>query len=230
MMGGAWCASTRARTTRHILPRRGTTMNKLTKAAIATAVGAALLIGGTGTFAYWNAQTGVAGGNIVAGQLSIADVAPTAGAWTVQKNGTGTATAVTLSSFRASPGDVLTYTKNVTVTATGDNLTATLSLAANSITANSTSVPADVALAGYLTKTATIAITSALPSTITVGAGNTYVLTPGTTGIVAQPLTVSAVITFPKNVNPGTTNGTQENPSMTGSVNLTGLAINLNQS
>jgi alternate signal-mediated exported protein len=229
MMGGAWCASTRARTTRQTLPRRGTTMNKLTKAAIATAIGAALLVGGTGTFAYWNAQTGVAGGTIVAGQLSIADVAPTAGAWTVQKNGTGTATAVTLSSFRASPGDVLTYTKNVTVTATGDNLTATLALAANSITASSAG-SADVALAGYLTKTATISITTPLPSTITAGAGNTYVLAPGSTGIIAQPLTVQAVITFPKNTNPGTTNGTQENPSMTGSVSLTGLAINLNQS
>ena len=47
-------------------------MNKLTKGAIATAAGIALLLGGAGTFALWNGQTTIAGGTISTGTLAIA--------------------------------------------------------------------------------------------------------------------------------------------------------------
>jgi alternate signal-mediated exported protein len=202
-------------------------MNKLVKGAVATAAGVALLMGGAGTFAYWNASTGITGGTIVAGQLTVADATPSDGVWTVKKNGTGTAVVVALSSYKASPGDVLTYTKSVKVTATGDNLTAALSLAPGSISA-STGGAADLALASYLTKTAAISIVTP-PATI-VPAGSGYTLTPGTIGITNQNVTIAVVITFPKNVAPGTTNGTLENATMTGSVNLSALAVNLDQS
>ncbi|MCU1598916.1 MAG: hypothetical protein QOK08_262 [Actinomycetota bacterium] len=206
-------------------------MNKLVKGAVATAAGVALLMGGAGTFAYWNASTGITGGTIVAGQLTVADATPSNGVWTVQTNGTGTGVVVALSSYKASPGDVLTYTKSVKITATGDNLTAKLSLAPGSIAGSTLSTP-DVSLASYLGKTATINIVSP-PTTIVAGAGadaGKYLVTPGTTGIINQNVTVAVVITFPKNVNPGTTNGTLENSTMTGSVNLSALAVNLDQS
>jgi alternate signal-mediated exported protein len=206
-------------------------MNKLVKGAVATAAGVALLMGGAGTFAYWNASTGITGGTIVAGQLTVADATPSDGVWTVQKNGTGTAAVVSLSSYKASPGDVITYTKSVKITATGDNLTAKLSLAPGSIAGTTISTP-DTSLASYLTKTATINIVSP-PATIVAGTGadlGKYLLTPGTTGIVNQSVTVAVVITFPKNVAAGTTNGTVENATMTGSVNLSALAVNLDQS
>ena len=110
-------------------------MNKLLKGAIAGAVGIALLTGGAGTFALWNSSTAVSGGTIVAGNLLVAD-SGTAGSWSVNGH------AVTLSSFKAAPGDTLTFTKTVNVTATGDNLVATLGLGAASITPSSTA-PAD---------------------------------------------------------------------------------------
>jgi alternate signal-mediated exported protein len=206
-------------------------MNKLVKGAVATAAGVALLMGGAGTFAYWNASTGITGGTIVAGQLTVAPTSPADGAWTVKKNGSGTATGVTLSSFKASPGDVLTYTQSVKINATGDNLTAKLSLASGSI-AGTTAGTADSALASYLTKTAAVSIAT-LPSTITAGTPTgTYVLTPGTTGIVNQAVTVTVTITFPKQALAGSdpANTTVENATMLGSVNLSGLAVNLDQS
>jgi alternate signal-mediated exported protein len=203
-------------------------MNKLVKGAVATAAGVALLMGGAGTFAYWNASTGVTGGTIVAGQLTVVDGTPTDGVWTVQKNGAGTGATVSLSTYKATPGDVLTYTKTVKITATGDNLTAALSLAPGSIAATTAGTTADVSLASYLTKTASISIVSP-PSTIVAVSGG-YTLTPGTTGITNQPVTIAVVITFPKNSAPGTTNGTVENLTMNGSVKLSALAVNLDQS
>jgi alternate signal-mediated exported protein len=206
-------------------------MNKLVKGAVATAAGVALLMGGAGTFAYWNASTGITGGTIVAGQLTVADATPSDGVWTVQKNGSGTAAVISLASYKASPGDAITYTKSVKVTAIGDNLTAKLSLAPGSIAGSTVSTP-DTNLASYLTKTASINIVTP-PATIVAGSGvdlGKYILTPGTAGINNQSVTVAVVITFPKNVNPGTTNGTVENSTMTGSVNLSALAVNLDQS
>ena len=46
-------------------------MNKLTKGAIATAAGIALLMGGAGTFALWNDSVGVNGGTVQTGTLDI---------------------------------------------------------------------------------------------------------------------------------------------------------------
>jgi len=196
-------------------------MNKLVKAAIATGVGAALLMGGAGTFAYWNDSVGVSGANITAGTLTVADTG-TAGSWTVQKNGTGTAAAVAdIAAFRVSPGDKLTYTKTVKVTAIGDNLVATLSLGEGSI-AGATSTTANSALAGYLTKTAQI---SATGTGVTAGGvAGTYTFTPGSAGITDQVVTVSVVINFPKSATAGL-----ENDARSGIVTLSGLTVKIDQ-
>lgn len=186
-------------------------MNKLLKGAVAGAAGVALLLGGAGTFALWNSSASVAGGNIVAGNLAVADSA-TAGVW--KANGQ----VVTLSSFKAVPGDVLTYTKPVSVTATGDNLVATLGLSPAAITGTTASA-ADTALAAYLTKTA--AITATGPGIA--ASGSDYIITAGTAG-VTQDVTVTATITFPKSPTAGTENNTK-----LGSVNLNNLAVTLTQ-
>lgn len=197
-------------------------MNKLVKGAIAIAAGAALLTGGAGTFAYWNDSVGVSGGTITAGNLDVADGTPAAGAWTVQKDGTGTAVSVPdISAFVTSPGDKFTYTKNITVTATGNNLVATLALAPGSITAP-TSTTANNFLVGYLTKQASIAITG---TGITAGSvAGTYTVTAGAAGVSARAAVVTVVIEFPKSGTAGF-----ENAGMLGTVNLSGLSVTLNQ-
>ncbi|MCU1558721.1 MAG: hypothetical protein JWN09_2716 [Microbacteriaceae bacterium] len=189
-------------------------MNKLIKGAIAGAAGVALLLGGAGTFALWNSSASVAGGTIVAGNLLVADPG-TAGVWTVN----GGATAITLSSYRVVPGDVLKYTKTVNVTASGDNLVATLGLGTASITPTAAGNAADVALAAYLNANAVLAASG---SSIT-GTGP-YTVTAGTAGIVAQPVVVTATITFPKSATAGI-----ENAAKTGSVSLANLTVTLNQ-
>lgn len=187
-------------------------MNKLLKGAIAGAAGVALLLGGAGTFALWNSSTSVAGGNIVAGNLLVAD-SGTAGTWTA--NGT----AITLASFKAVPGDVLKFTKIVNVTASGNNLVASLGLGTASITGATSSGP-DTALATFLTTNTVLAATG----TAITGAGPLYTVTPGAAGIVASPVTVTVTIPFPKSGTAGA-----ENDARLGSVNLSNLTVTLTQ-
>ncbi|GAB2449954.1 alternate signal-mediated exported protein [Conyzicola lurida] len=198
-------------------------MNKLVKGAVATAVGAALLMGGAGTFAYWNDSVGITGGTIVAGNLSVVDATPSDGVWTVQKDGTGTATTVpAIASFVASPGDRFTYTKTVKINATGNNLVATLALTPGSIAAVTPATAANTALASYLTSTASI---SATGTGISAGSvAGTYNVTAGAAGVTSRDVTLTVVINFPKSTTAGFENNTK-----LGSVNLSGLAVTLNQ-
>ena len=94
-------------------------MNKFTKGAIATGAGIVLLLGGAGTFAYWNDSADIAAGDIESGTLSL-----TAGAngWEDQDGDT----IADINSFLIVPGDVLTFTGAYTIDATGNNLLATL--------------------------------------------------------------------------------------------------------
>jgi alternate signal-mediated exported protein len=90
-------------------------MNKLVKGSIAGAAGIALLLGGAGSLAYWNAETTFSAADITAGTLTIAN------------NGSATTThaaggAVSL----IVPGDVVNVSQPVTIGATGDNLKAAL--------------------------------------------------------------------------------------------------------
>lgn len=190
-------------------------MNKLGKAAIASGIGVALLLGGAGTLATWNSSAPIDGGTIVAGNLLVADGG--AGVWTAN----GDATPIDLASYTVVPGDVLTYTKAMDITATGNNLVATLGLGAGSISGTTASA-ADQALAGYLTKTATIDATG--PGIATTGGVTT--VTAGTAG-VNQTVTVTVTVTFPKSVTVG---DATEDATKTGSVNLSGLAVTLTQS
>ena len=223
-------------------------MNKLVKGAVATAAGVALLMGGAGTFAYWNDSVGVSGATITAGNLKVAD-SGTAGTWTVLKNGSlgtgaigtvgASAVAVSdISTFVASPGDTLTYTKTVRITASGNNLTAKLAISDASILPVTEQTPgANRALADYLTKTASITATGTGISTK--ASDGTYTITPSAGPITASTVTVTVVINFPKDSKTftGVTSGankdsdavTRENALKLGSVDLSGLTVTLSQ-
>ncbi|MEE1621900.1 alternate-type signal peptide domain-containing protein [Zafaria sp. J156] len=93
-------------------------MNKMTKGALATGLGVALLIGGGGTLAVWNQAVEAPAGTVAAGDLEL-----TAG------QGTWTDAAgkpVSLGTYKVVPGDRLTFTQPLTVKLVGDKMRAEL--------------------------------------------------------------------------------------------------------
>ena len=89
----------------------------LIKGSAAIALGAALLLGGGGTLANWNASATTAPGTIVAGDLNVENT--TAGVWK-DRNGV----VVTIGSYKVVPGDKLTFTQDLTVTLKGNKMAA----------------------------------------------------------------------------------------------------------
>jgi alternate signal-mediated exported protein len=187
-------------------------MNKLVKGAIASAAGVALLLGGAGTFALWNSSVGVLGGAISAGNLVVSDT-NVAGVWKLGNN------VISLLTYKASPGDVLTYTKTENILATGSDLSATLSLGLGSIAPAVSTTAADIALASYLTTTSVVSASG----TGIVASGNNYTITAGTAGVTSV-VTVTATITFPKDLLSNV-----ENSMKLGNVNFANLAVVLTQ-
>lgn len=187
-------------------------MNKIAKASLAATAGVVLLLGGAGTFATWNSSAPVEGAGIVAGNLVVED-SGAAGTWTAG------GAPISIDDYRVVPGDVLTYTKTMTVGAEGDRLSATLALSEAAITPVDPENPADVALADHLTESAVLTASGA---GIT-GTGPTFTVAPGT-GVVAQDVTVTVTIAFPA----GDTAGT-DNAAMNGAVSLADLTVSLTQ-
>ena len=200
-------------------------MNKLTKAAIAGGVGIALLLGGAGTLATWNSSNTISGGTIVAGNLLVGT--PATGSWSVSHT-TGILTTITPlsltngtftvtnggSAYTASPGDQLTYKTTVPLTVTGTNLSATLALTQQAITATSTAT-ADTQLAADLAKSANVAMVTGTGIT---SAGSPAVYT--ISGAAVSPVvTLTATMTFPSTAN----------DAMMGSVSFAGWALALTQ-
>jgi len=95
-------------------------MNKMTKGALATGLGAALLIGGGGTLAVWNTTAEKQAGSIATGDLQLT---ANQGTWTNSKG-----TTVDLATYKAVPGDKLTFTQPVTVALDGDLMKAHLTV------------------------------------------------------------------------------------------------------
>jgi alternate signal-mediated exported protein len=102
-------------------------MNKLVKGSIAGAAGIALLLGGAGTFALWNANAEVAAGSIQAGTL------------TLKSNDDGGWTNDIVAWV---PVDRDTYTETFVINAVGDHIAAELSAELN-LPANAFGVTAD---------------------------------------------------------------------------------------
>lgn len=99
-------------------------MNKMTKGALSIGVGAALLLGGGGTLAVWNAEATVAPGTIAAGDLNIT---AGAGTWT---NAAGKT--IDINNYKVVPGDVLTFTQALDMTLVGDQMKAKLEFVTDS--------------------------------------------------------------------------------------------------
>ncbi|MFL4472965.1 alternate-type signal peptide domain-containing protein [Paeniglutamicibacter sp. MACA_103] len=95
-------------------------MNKMAKGTLAIGLGVALLLGGGGTLAVWNASVDTPAGTIASGDLQLT---AGAGTWT---NGAGTA--IQLDSYKVVPGDELRFTQPVTVKLDGDLMSASLTL------------------------------------------------------------------------------------------------------
>lgn len=88
-------------------------MNKFAKGSLAAGAGLVLLLGGAGTLAYWNSEVELAGGQISSGSLTLEE---SDGALDVQ----GPEVLV--------PGDQKTFTADMVLTATGENLQGTVEL------------------------------------------------------------------------------------------------------
>lgn len=94
-------------------------MNKATKGAIAAGAAGILLAGGAGTFALWSESGSINAGAVSTGKL---DLAVGTGEWSEATAGSIS----DIADFKMVPGDTLTYTTTVTITAEGDNLSGTL--------------------------------------------------------------------------------------------------------
>lgn len=179
-------------------------MKKQTKAAAAAGAGAILLLGGAGSLAYWNDSSTAPGAVISSGTLSLSDCTG-GGTWTDVNHG-GTVIA-DITAFRIVPGDQVSYNCATSITATGNNLTATL-------TANIGAVTGDADLRAALNPTVSATANgTALPS--------------GTTGVqispsvATQPIVVTVTMTF----NPLTTGTTAQ----TQTINLAATTLTLQQ-
>ena len=108
------------------------TMNKFAKGSLAAGAGIVLLLGGAGTLAYWSSDIELTGGKINAGTLQLtADTTEFAQAGPVA----------------LVPGDVRTFTAELTLLAEGDNIEGTVALNEQTVTFLNADGVADPSLA-----------------------------------------------------------------------------------
>ncbi|MGW6374669.1 alternate-type signal peptide domain-containing protein [Rhodococcus sp. NPDC055112] len=149
-------------------------MNNKMKGAIAAGAATVLLAGGAGTMAAWNSGVSIGGGGVGAGALALTQSG--APSW-VDQHG-----ALTITDFRAVPGDTVTYTASFVVTAQGTNLRANL-------TVDNATITGDPALKAAMATSVTATSGGlSLPS----NAGG-VVITPAQNGKVVD---VKVVLTF----------------------------------
>jgi alternate signal-mediated exported protein len=128
-------------------------MHKIVTGAIAGAAGVALLLGGAGTFALWNASASTAASSVSSGSLTLS--ANNDGVWTDITN--GRSATINPASALMVPGNSYQFTQTLTIGATGQDLKANLTYANQSITGDS-------ALLAATTKT--LAVTSSSASVV----------------------------------------------------------------
>jgi alternate signal-mediated exported protein len=145
----------------------------LIKGTAAIAVGAALLLGGGGTLASWNASDNAAPGTVIAGDLNVAKSA--AGVW---KDRAGTT--IDIATYKVVPGDKLTYTQVLDVTLTGNKMAADIT-ATGTGTANGFT-PANVVVSGPVLTVGGVTVANPLTTSKTVTATITFEFLSSTTG------------------------------------------------
>lgn len=153
-------------------------MNKLTKASIAGAAGIALLLGGAGTLALWNDSASLTADSISSGTLTISD---SAGTWDVNAPDLWV------------PGDSFTYTGTLAISATGDNLEATLTVDINDFVATNNNEFADELDVAFTASGTGISLV-----------GGVYHVTPGAS---TTSVDVVVTVTFPDAVDGTTAQG-----------------------
>ncbi|WP_144763129.1 alternate-type signal peptide domain-containing protein [Curtobacterium sp. 9128] len=178
-------------------------MHKILTGTIAGAAGVALLLGGAGSFALWNADASSAASSVSSGTLTL--TADDDGTWTDVTN--GRSAAIDPAKTLMVPGNTYRFTQTLTIGATGDDLRATLAYADNSITG-------DPGLLGVLTKHLDVTSSSAnvVPSTT----DDTYTVTPSSS---LSTVTVTLTVGIPADATTG----------QGGTVDLSGVAFTLQQ-
>jgi alternate signal-mediated exported protein len=178
-------------------------MNKIVTGAIAGAAGIALLLGGAGTFALWNASASAGASSISSGTMTLS--ANNDGKWLDITN--GRSASINPATALMVPGNTYQFTQTLNVAATGQDLKANLTYAAQSITGDS----------GLLAATTkTLAVTSSSANVVAASAANTFVVTPS-----ASTSTVNVVFTISLPASATTGQG--------GTLNIGALAFTLTQ-
>ncbi|ROP65357.1 alternate-type signal peptide domain-containing protein [Curtobacterium sp. PhB115] len=179
-------------------------MHKIVTGAIAGAAGIALLLGGAGTFALWNASASSAASSVSSGTLTLS--ANNDGAWKDITNGRNAA--INPTTALMVPGNSYQFTQTLNIGATGQDLKANLTYAGGSITG-------DAALLAATDKT--LAVSSSSASVVkSSSADNTYVVSPSST---TSTVKVVFTVTLPSTATTG----------QGGSINLSALTFTLTQ-
>ena len=145
----------------------------LIKGTAAIAVGAALLLGGGGTLASWNASATGTPGTVAAGDLN---VTAATGVWKDHND----ATITNIANYKVVPGDKLTYTQELDVTLIGDKMAATVA-AVGATPANGFTAANVIVTAPALTVDGA-AVSNPLRASTTVTATITFEFKSSTTG------------------------------------------------
>jgi len=164
-------------------------MNKLVSGSVAVAAGIALLMGGAGSLALWNDSVTANAGTVSSGTLDVSS--GTAGSWSPNL-------------AKIVPGDTVVYTQTLNLSATGDNLKATVSSNIGTITNNITG--------------------STATSTFVVKNSSNVVVIP-TAGVYTLNGAYTVEVTITVAFDSGTSGTTGQNAS----VNLSTLAISVTQ-
>lgn len=104
-------------------------MKKMTKGAIVTGLGVALLLGGGGTLATWNMNQSANAGTIQTGNMGLTQQS---GEWTSNLGDGDPILSADIGKHKIVPGEKMTYTQVIEVSAEG-NLKAELSLSMGSL-------------------------------------------------------------------------------------------------
>ena len=179
-------------------------MNKSTKGALAMGAAAVLLLGGTGTLAFWSDSATVNGGSVTSGSLAL-DAVGCDATW-VYDNGASAGDTV----GEVVPGDAIAKSCTFTIDAEGDHLEATPTVPATVTYTTSGSAP---------TLDLSVAATYDVDGTPLTGADTITEANDGDT------LTADIVVTFP--YGDATTINANDTQNLT--TTLDGLTVTLTQ-
>lgn len=192
----------------------GRHMKNSTKGALAASAAGVLLLGGAGSLAYWTANGSAEGGDITSGELKLTD-GTCDDDWVYAPGAAGAGTDVAL----FVPGDKVTKQCTFTLTATGDNLAATID------------APSAVTYTAPSTAT-TLSLTADTTFTIGGAAGTPAAIADGGTVTSANngdTITATFVVTIPKGTDQSGAPVVNGNDTQSITASLDTLTVGLEQ-